>query len=175
MQSWRPDGAPTAAVAKGAKVIMSMANRAYLDMKYDANTPIGQNWAGFIDVRTGYDWDPATVVPGIPEAAILGVEAPIWTETLANMRDVEFMAFPRLPGVAEVAWSPAGPRLGTISPAPGGAGAPLDGTRRQLLPLAGNRLAAVATDRRPNAFELQRRSFELLELDTELPNVLDPT
>ena len=27
---------------------------------------------------------------------------------LANMRDVEFMAFPRLPGVAEVAWSPAG-------------------------------------------------------------------
>jgi len=26
---------------------------------------------------------------------------------LANLRDVEFMAFPRLPGVAEVAWSPA--------------------------------------------------------------------
>jgi hexosaminidase len=108
LQSWRLDGAPTAAVAKGAKVIMSMANRAYLDMKYDANTPIGQNWAGFIDVRTAYDWDPATMVPGIPEGAIVGVEAPIWTETLANMRDVEFMAFPRLPGVAEVAWSPAG-------------------------------------------------------------------
>jgi hexosaminidase len=108
VQHWRPDGSPTAAVAKGAKVIMSVANRAYLDMKYDANTPLGLNWAGFIDVRTAYDWDPATVVPGISEASILGVEAPIWTETLANMRDVEFMAFPRLPGVAEVAWSPAG-------------------------------------------------------------------
>jgi hexosaminidase len=108
VQHWQPDKPPTAAVAKGAKVIMSVANRAYLDMKYDANTPLGLNWAGFIDVRTAYDWDPATVAPGIAEASILGVEAPIWTETLANMRDVEFMAFPRLPGVAEVAWSPAG-------------------------------------------------------------------
>jgi hexosaminidase len=107
VQHWRPDGSPAAAVAKGAKVIMSVANRAYLDMKYDASTPLGLNWAGFIDVRTAYDWDPATVVPGITEASIAGVEAPIWTETLANMRDVELMAFPRLPAVAEVAWSPA--------------------------------------------------------------------
>jgi hexosaminidase len=108
VQHWQPDHSPTAAVAKGAKVIVSVANRAYLDMKYDAATPVGLNWAGFIDVRTAYDWDPATVASGISESSILGVEAPIWTETLANMRDVEFMAFPRLPGVAEVAWSPAG-------------------------------------------------------------------
>jgi hexosaminidase len=108
VQHWRPDGSPAAAVAKGAKVIMSVANRAYLDMKYHADTPLGLDWAGFIDVRAAYEWDPATVASGVPEASILGVEAPIWTETLANMRDVEFMAFPRLPGVAEVAWSPAG-------------------------------------------------------------------
>jgi hexosaminidase len=108
VQHWRPDGSPTAAVAKGAKVIMSVANRAYLDMKYDNTSPIGQAWAGLIDVRTAYDWDPATIAPGISEVAIAGVEAPIWTETLANMRDVEFMAFPRLPGLAEVAWSPSG-------------------------------------------------------------------
>ena len=107
VQHWRPDGTPTQAVAKGAKVIMSVANRAYLDMKYDNSTPIGQNWAANIEVRDAYDWDPATIAKGIPEAALLGVEAPIWTETLATIRDVEFMAFPRLPAIAEIGWSAA--------------------------------------------------------------------
>ena len=105
VQHWRPDGTPTAAVAKGAKVIMSVANRAYLDMKYDNETPIGLNWAANIEVRDAYEWDPADIDPGIPEASLAGVEAPIWTETLANMRDLEFMAFPRLLAVAEIAWT----------------------------------------------------------------------
>ena len=107
VQHWRPDGAPAAAVSKGAKVIMSAARRAYLDMKYDNSTPIGLNWAANIEVRDAYDWDPATIVQGVPESALLGVEAPIWTETLGNIRDVEFMAFPRLLAIAEIAWSPA--------------------------------------------------------------------
>ena len=41
----------------------------------------------------------------IYESAILGVEAPLWSETPATMSDVEFLAFPRLVVVAEVAWS----------------------------------------------------------------------
>lgn len=110
VQHWRPDGSPTAAVAKGAKVIMSVANRAYLDMKYDNSTPIGLNWAANIEVRDSYEWDPADVAPGISETALAGVEAPIWSETLANMRDVEFMAFPRLLAVAEIAWTPGDAR-----------------------------------------------------------------
>jgi len=40
----------------------------------------------------------------------LGVEAPLWSETLQTIQDIEFMAFPRLPGVAEIGWSPAGNR-----------------------------------------------------------------
>lgn len=107
VQHWRPDGAPAAAVSKGAKVIMSTARRAYLDMKYDNSTPIGLNWAANIEVRDAYDWDPATIVQGVPESALLGVEAPVWTETLGNIRDVEFMAFPRLLAIAEIGWSPA--------------------------------------------------------------------
>ena len=110
VQHWRPDGSPTAAVEKGAKIIMSVANRAYLDMKYDNATPIGLNWAANIEVKDAYDWDPATVAKGIPESALIGVEAPIWSETLANMRDVELMAFPRLPAIAEIGWSRAGAR-----------------------------------------------------------------
>lgn len=107
VQHWRPGPTPKEAVAKGARVIMSVADRAYLDMKYHAATPIGLSWAALIGVQRSYDWDPLGAAPGVPEAALLGVEAPLWTETVANIRDVEFLAFPRLAALAEVAWSRA--------------------------------------------------------------------
>jgi len=94
------------AASQGAKVIISPANRVYLDMKYDAATALGLNWAGYVDVHRSYAWDPATAVADLSEGDILGVEAPIWSETLETMQDVEFMAFPRLPGCAEIGWSP---------------------------------------------------------------------
>jgi hexosaminidase len=105
VQHWRPKTSPAAAVARGARVVMSVADRAYLDMKYDAGTAIGLTWAGTVDLRRAYDWDPAAVAAGVPETALLGVEAPLWSETLASIRDVEFLAFPRLAAIAEVGWS----------------------------------------------------------------------
>jgi len=110
VQHWRPDGTPTAAVKQGAKIIMSVASRAYLDMKYDNSTPIGLNWAANIEVKDAYDWDPATIAKDVPESALLGVEAPVWSETLASIRDVEYMAFPRILAIAEIGWSPAAAR-----------------------------------------------------------------
>ncbi len=94
------------AVRQGAKVIMSPASRTYLDMKYDLSSPLGLSWAGYIDMQTSYNWDPATFVADVAEDDILGVEAPIWSETLETMRDVEYMAFPRLLSSAEIGWSP---------------------------------------------------------------------
>lgn len=105
VQHWRPKTRPAEAVAKGAKVIMSVADRAYIDMKYDPDTPIGLTWAAIVDVKRSYDWDPAAAAEGVPEPALLGVEAPLWAETLANIRDVEFLAFPRLAAIAEVGWT----------------------------------------------------------------------
>jgi hypothetical protein len=35
---------------------------------------------------------------------------PVWTETVTNIRDVEFLAFPRVAEVAEIGWSPAASR-----------------------------------------------------------------
>jgi hexosaminidase len=95
------------AVTKGTKVVMSPANKAYLDMKYTEDTVLGQDWAGLIEVQTAYGWDPGTYVTGVPESAVLGVEAPLWSETLRTLDDIEFMAFPRLPAIAELGWSPA--------------------------------------------------------------------
>ena len=104
IQYWRPDASITP--PPSTKLILSPANRIYLDMKYHEDTVLGLNWAGNVDVPVAYEWNPATLLPGVPETAILGVEAPIWSETLATMDDLEYMAFPRLAGVAEVAWSP---------------------------------------------------------------------
>jgi hexosaminidase len=98
------------AVAQDAKLVLSPANRVYLDMKYDPSTPYGLSWAGFVPVRKAYDWDPDTLIPGVREPDIAGVEAPLWSETLDEIGKAEFMAFPRLPGVAEIGWSPASAR-----------------------------------------------------------------
>jgi hexosaminidase len=106
-QFWGSHENAQEAVKKGIKVIYSPANRTYLDMKYDSTTTLGQNWAGNIEVDKGYDWYPASLVPGVAKENILGIECPLWTETLTNIDELEYMAFPRLLGYAEIGWSPA--------------------------------------------------------------------
>lgn len=106
IQIWRTATNPQEAVRQGAKLIMSPCHRIYLDMKYGPETAIGQTWAAIIEVRDAYDWDPTQVYPSVDEAAVLGVEAPVWTETIHTLEQLEYMFFPRLLGVAEIAWSP---------------------------------------------------------------------
>ncbi|MFE7330127.1 family 20 glycosylhydrolase [Streptomyces sp. NPDC057565] len=114
VQVWRPrrhtgppvDEAVRAAARGGARLVMSPADRTYLDMKYDADTPLGTDWAGTVGLRDAYDWDPAAYLPGLPGGAVVGVEAPLWTETIADAAGLQRMLLPRLPAIAEVAWSP---------------------------------------------------------------------
>ena len=94
------------AVANGTKVVMSPANHAYLDMKYNRQTKLGQTWAGLVDVNTAYGWNPGAYLSGVGESSVLGVEAPLWTETIVTSADIDYMAFPRLPAIAELGWSP---------------------------------------------------------------------
>lgn len=94
------------AVAQDVKIIMSPATRAYMDIKYDTICPLGLNWAGYTEVDDAYDWTLETNVKGIPRESIIGVEAPLWSETVETMDDIEFLVFPRLPGYAELGWSP---------------------------------------------------------------------
>ncbi|MGQ0639227.1 MAG: beta-N-acetylhexosaminidase [Gemmatimonadaceae bacterium] len=109
-QAWATDSVAAHAVQYGAKVILSPGSRTYLDMKYNENTELGLKWAGLIEVRHAYDWDPATYMKGVTEANIVGVEAPIWSETVRNITAVQYLALPRLPALAEVAWTPQSSR-----------------------------------------------------------------
>jgi hexosaminidase len=93
--------------ARGGQIILSPGPHAYLDMKYDSSTALGLMWAGLIDLHRAYDWDPGTLIPGVSESSILGVEGPLWAETLLTRADYEYMAFPRLAAIAELGWSPA--------------------------------------------------------------------
>ena len=91
---------------QGRKFIMSPAANAYLDIKYNETTTLGQDWTNkYIEIQDAYQWDPSTVLEGVPEASILGIEAPLWTETIATTNDLDYMIFPRLPGYAEIGWS----------------------------------------------------------------------
>jgi hexosaminidase len=94
------------AAQHGTTLVMAPANRAYLDMKYNSRTVLGQNWAGYIDVKDAYGWDPGAYLSGVPAQQVRGVEAALWTETIRTPADIEYMAFPRLPAIAELGWSP---------------------------------------------------------------------
>jgi len=105
IQFWARADNATMGVKQSAKVIMSPASKAYLDMKYDTSTVLGLHWAGYVPVDIAYSWDPATLVPEISRQDILGIEAPLWSETVTNIEDIEYMLFPRIPGYAEIGWS----------------------------------------------------------------------
>jgi hexosaminidase len=104
-QQWKSDSA-LAALQYGAKLIMSPAKKAYLDMKYTSSTELGLTWAAIIEVRDAYDWDPANYMIGVSEANIVGVEAPLWSETIRNMSAAQYLVMPRLPAIAEIGWTP---------------------------------------------------------------------
>jgi hexosaminidase len=110
VQHWHDAALAQKAVGQGARLIMSPSRKAYLDMKYTRRSPLGLVWAGTTTVRDAYEWDPATQVPGVSERDVLGVEAPLWSETISTRADLDYLAFPRLLGHAEIAWSPAAGR-----------------------------------------------------------------
>ena len=75
-------------------------------MKYNKSTKLGLHWAGYTNVKKAYNWEPDTLVPGVKKKDIAGIESPLWSETVTNLQDIEYMAFPRLIGHAEIGWTP---------------------------------------------------------------------
>jgi hexosaminidase len=103
------------------KVVMAAADHTYLDQKYSVTArssvpaSLGMNWAcpAGCDVASAYDWDPGSLVTGVTGKSVLGVEGDIWSETVRTMSDVDYLVFPRLPALAEVAWSSPAQRTAT--------------------------------------------------------------
>ena len=104
-QLWNEPHNAIRAAENGSKIILSPAKKVYLDMQYDSLSKFGLHWAAYIPVDEGYNWNPETYVEGLPKESILGIEAPLWSETISNSAELEYLAFPRIIGVAELGWS----------------------------------------------------------------------
>ena len=103
-QYWSNGKNAQKAIKKGMKVILSPAKKTYLDMQYDTLSKHGLHWAAYIPVDSAYVWTPEEY-EGIPMENILGVEAPLWSETISNIDELEYLAFPRVIGYSELSWS----------------------------------------------------------------------
>jgi hexosaminidase len=110
VQWWRMDKPEVmrAALAQKQSVVLSPANRMYLDYPQglgEPGAPWGGNLGGPVSVEKIVAWEP--MLTGMSEqekSRILGVEAALWTELVRSEAYFEFMLYPRLAAVAEVAW-----------------------------------------------------------------------
>lgn len=104
---WPDDTTSAQAAQGGAKFVMSPADYAYMDMSYTATEPqYGETWAGYIEAKDAYSWDPDTTITGVGPSSVLGVEATLFTTLTPDAKSVQFMVFPRMPEIAEVGWTP---------------------------------------------------------------------
>ena len=102
------------AVNKGYRVVVSPANYAYLDYPQAVGEP-GAPWEGNDNgpnsVELIYHWQMVPKSYSDEQAKqIIGIEAAVWTEFIRTERYMEFMMYPRLAAIAEIAWVPESER-----------------------------------------------------------------
>ena len=101
-QWWASKENAQKALEKNMKVILSPAHKVYLDMKYDENSKHGLTWAAMIPTDSAYIWAPEKL---LPMESVIGIEAPLWSETISNIEELEYLAFPRAIGYSELGWT----------------------------------------------------------------------
>ncbi len=106
VMSWRGNSGGILAAKSGHDVIMTPGDYCYFD-RYQADpanepTTIG----GYLPLHQVYQFEPIPSELNTSEAAhILGAQANVWTEYMADSRRVEYMAFPRVSALSEVDWT----------------------------------------------------------------------
>ncbi|MGV3631474.1 MAG: beta-N-acetylhexosaminidase [Bacteroidota bacterium] len=106
VMSWRGFEGGIEAVKQGHAVVMSPGSHCYFD-HYQSSAP-GQPIAfgGFTPIEKVYEFTP--VPPGLTEEQsklILGGQANLWTEYIPNMKQLEYMVYPRALALSQVLWS----------------------------------------------------------------------
>jgi hexosaminidase len=104
VQSWRGMDGAIAAARAGHDVVSSPTSHCYLDYpQFPAPTT---QYAPVTTLQTTYSFEPTPAGLTAEQAKhILGAEGNMWTERAPQDR-VDYMVFPRLCALAEVAWSP---------------------------------------------------------------------
>ncbi len=96
------------AAQAGHDVVMSPEPYCYLDFYQSKDRSAEPPAAGaFLPLEKVYSFEPVpTGLEFSHHAHILGGQANLWTEYIPSLRQLEYMAFPRLSAMAEVLWSP---------------------------------------------------------------------
>ena len=110
VMSWRGIDGGIAAAQAGHDVVMTPTSNTYFDYYQSqdlAKEPLAIG--GFLPLETVYAYEPVPpALDSVQAKHVLGTQGQIWTEYQRNPKNVEFMVFPRLVALAEVAWTPAG-------------------------------------------------------------------
>jgi len=103
VMSWRGEKGGIEAAKLKHEVVMTPSSFAYLDfMQSDVITE--PRVYSTLLLNKVYQFEP--VPPGVDSKYIKGGQGNIWTEQIANVRHLQYMAWPRAFAMAEVLWSP---------------------------------------------------------------------
>jgi hexosaminidase len=107
VMSWRGENGGIAAARQGHDVIMTPSAFLYFDHYQADRAKEPLAIGGMLPLDKVYSYNPTPAALNAEEQKhILGAQANVWTEYIADTRQVEYMLFPRLFALAEVAWSP---------------------------------------------------------------------
>lgn len=113
MMVWRDAKWAKHALALGNDVVMATTSHTYFDYYQapaSAELAKGNEYetiGGNLLLDKVYSFNPTFVaVNPAQEKQILGTQAQLWSEYMKDMKKVEYMAFPRIAAIAEVAWTP---------------------------------------------------------------------
>jgi hexosaminidase len=126
---WGAEDLPYRLANGGYKVILCPVSNLYFDLSYQKDfNEVGYYWGGFVDVdkafyfipydylkntkvdRFGVPIDPAILqgkdkLTDYGKTNIVGIQGELWSENIRTADDLEYLAFPKMLGLAERAWS----------------------------------------------------------------------
>ena len=106
VMSWRGESGGTAAASAGHDVVMTPESYTYLDLYQADPATEPKAIGGYLPLEKAYGYDPIPAELPVDKAHhVLGAQAQIWTEYISTTEHLEYMAFPRLPALAEVMWT----------------------------------------------------------------------
>ena len=104
--SWRGEEGGIAAVTSGHRAVMTPGAYCYLDSYQDAPYSQPEAIGGYLPLKKVYSYDPVSVSLTTEQAKLVyGVQGNLWVEYIPTPEQVEYMMYPRILALAEVAWS----------------------------------------------------------------------
>ena len=106
VMSWRGEEGGIAAVTSGHRAVMTPGAYCYLDSYQDAPYSQPEAIGGYLPLKKVYSYDPVSVSLTTEQAKLVyGVQGNLWVEYIPTPEQVEYMMYPRILALAEVAWS----------------------------------------------------------------------